>query len=113
MVSEAAGFQLTVESVEVFTSSSSLQLNPVFQPFRSSSATAAAWQPNTVPVWQPLWLLSSAPARHWIRSREKGREEGGGDTEEEGTHEEVAGKRNYGSLTPSEYTRTSFPMLPS
>ena len=36
-----------------------------------------------------------------------GREEGGGDTGEEGADEEVAGKRNIGSLTPCEYTRTS------
>ena len=35
------------------------------------------------------------------------REEGGGDTGEEGADEEVAGKRNIGSLTTSEYTRTS------
>ena len=36
-----------------------------------------------------------------------------GDTDEDGTHEEVAGKRNYVSLTPSEYTRTSFSTSPS
>ena len=41
----------------------------------------------------------------------RGREEGGGDTGEEGTHEGVAGKRNIGSLTPCEYTRTSFPTV--
>ena len=46
-----------------------------------------------------------------LREPETGREEGGGDTGEEGTHQEVAGKRNYGSLTTSVYTRTSLSIV--
>ena len=59
-----------------------------------------------------LFVSAKIPASQ-LREPETGREEGGGDTGEEGTHQEVAGKRNYGSLTPCGYTRTSLSMFPA
>ena len=55
-------------------------------------------------------MFPDVPCCSWIHHYGSRRR---GERREEGTHQEVAGKRNYGSLTPSEYTRTSFPMLPS
>ena len=52
-------------------------------------------------------LSSKTSGEPVTRAGDTGREEGGGDTGEEGADEEVAGKRNIGSLTTSEYTRTS------
>ena len=44
---------------------------------------------------------------------EEGQGEERGDAGEEGAVEGVAGKRNYGSLTPGVYTRTSLSTSPS
>ena len=60
----------------------------------------------SVPVFQSK-LSSKTSGKPITGAGDTGREEGGGDTGEEGADEEVAGKRNIGSLTPSEYTRTS------
>ena len=60
----------------------------------------------SVPVFQSQ-LSSNTSGEPVTGAGDTGREEGGGDTGEEGADEEVAGKRNIGSLTPCEYTRTS------
>ena len=65
-----------------------------------------------VPVFQSQ-LSSKTSGKPITGAGDTGREEGGGDTGEEGADEEVAGKRNYGSLTPCGYTRTSLSMLPA
>ena len=69
------------------------------------------WSPVSVRVLQcssvPAQLSSKTSGEPVTGAGDTGREEGGGDTGEEGADEEVAGKRNIGSLTTSEYTRTS------
>ena len=61
---------------------------------------------SSTPVFR-THLSSKTSGEPVTRAGDTGREEGGGDTGEEGADEEVAGKRNIGSLTTSEYTRTS------
>ena len=71
---------------------------------------------SSVAVFQSVFQsrLSSNPSGEPVTGAgDTGREEGGGDTGEEGADKEVAGKRNYGSLTPCGYTRTSLSMLPA
>ena len=61
---------------------------------------------SSIPVFR-THLSSRTSGEPVTGAGDTGREEGGGDTGEEGADEEVAGKRNIGSLTTSEYTRTS------
>ena len=78
--------------------------------FRYSSLPV--FQSSSLPVFQSQ-LSRNASGEPVTGAGDTEREEGGGDTGEEGADEEVAGKRNYGSLTPCGYTRTSLSMLPA
>ena len=64
----------------------------------------------SITVWSDA---VSTLQQEFRRAGDKGREDGGGDPGEKEANEEVAGKRNFGSLTPSEYGCTSLSTLPS